>query len=42
MYTDNNARTIKVDFIEQETGYDVLSKVSTAIQSVIEARVDNQ
>jgi endonuclease G len=31
-----------VDFIEQETGYDVLSKVSTAIQSVIEARVDNQ
>ncbi len=30
-----------VDFIEQETGYDILSKVSTAIQNVIEARVDN-
>ena len=30
-----------VDFIEQETGYDILSKVSTSIQNSIEARIDN-
>jgi endonuclease G len=30
-----------VDFIEQETGFDLLSKVSTAIQNTIEARIDN-
>jgi endonuclease G len=30
-----------VDFIEQETGFDILSKVSTAVQSIVEARVDN-
>jgi len=31
-----------VDAIESATGYDLLSNVSTAIQSTIEARVDNQ
>lgn len=31
-----------VDMIEQETGYDILSKVSTGIQNVIESRIDNQ
>jgi endonuclease G len=31
-----------VDAIEQETGYDLLSKVSASIQSVVESRVDNQ
>jgi endonuclease G len=30
-----------VDFIEQETGYNILSNVSNAVQTVIEARVDN-
>jgi len=30
-----------VDFIEQETGFDVLSKVPVNIQNVIEARIDN-
>jgi endonuclease G len=30
-----------VDFIEQETGYDILSKVSVGTQSVIESRIDN-
>ena len=30
-----------VDFIEQTTGYDILSKVSTATQNIIEARIDN-
>lgn len=30
-----------VDFIEAETGYDLLSNVSTGIQAVVEARVDN-
>lgn len=30
-----------VDAIESETGYNILSKVSTAIQAVIEARIDN-
>lgn len=30
-----------VDFIEQETGYDILSKVPTGIQNVIESRIDN-
>jgi len=31
-----------VDMIEQETGYDILSKVSTGIQGTIESRIDNQ
>ncbi len=31
-----------VDAIEQVTGYDFLSNVSTSIQSVIESKVDNQ
>ncbi|OQP65401.1 endonuclease [Niastella vici] len=31
-----------VDAIESATGYDLLSNVSTSIQSVIEAQVDNQ
>lgn len=30
-----------VDYIENQTGYDFLSSVPTAIQSVIEAKVDN-
>ena len=30
-----------VDFIEQETGYNLLSNLSTSIQNNIEARVDN-
>ncbi len=33
---------VSVDSIESVTGYDFLSNVSTSIQSVIEARVDNQ
>ena len=33
---------ISVDALEQRTGYNFLSEVSTAIQAVIEARVDNQ
>ncbi len=32
---------VTVDSIEQATGYDFLSNVSTSVQSVIEARVDN-
>jgi len=32
---------VSVDFIEQETGFDLLSRVSTSIQNVIEARIDN-
>ena len=31
-----------VDFIEQETGYDLLSNVTTGIQNIIESRIDNQ
>ena len=30
-----------IDNIENETGYDFLNKVSTSIQDVLEARVDN-
>jgi endonuclease G len=30
-----------VDFVEQETGYNLLSALSTTIQNVIEARIDN-
>ncbi len=30
-----------VDFIEQETGYDILSALPTQIQNIVEARVDN-
>ena len=32
---------VSVDYIESMTGFDFLSNVSTSIQSVIEARVDN-
>jgi len=39
--TDWKTYRTSVDFIEQETGYDILSKVSTAIQNTIEARIDN-
>jgi len=39
--TDWRTYRTSVDFIEQETGYDLLSRVSSAIQGVIEARVDN-
>ena len=38
---DWKAFRTSVDFIEQETGYDILSKVSTGTQNTIEARVDN-
>jgi endonuclease G len=31
-----------VDFIEQETGYEILSNVPTGIQNSIESRIDNQ
>ncbi len=30
-----------VDAIEQQTGYDIISKVSPSVQNVIEARIDN-
>lgn len=30
-----------VDFIEQETGFDILSRVPVNIQNIIEARIDN-
>jgi endonuclease G len=33
---------VSVDYIESQTGYDFLSNVSTTIQNVIEANVDNQ
>ncbi len=39
--TDWKTYRTSVDFIEQETGYDVLSRVSTAVQNVVEARIDN-
>ncbi|MBI2427389.1 MAG: DNA/RNA non-specific endonuclease [Ignavibacteriales bacterium] len=51
MTNDNNqiSRTadwktfrVSIDAVEAATGYDFLSKVSTSIQSVIEATVDNQ
>ncbi|WP_229456940.1 hypothetical protein [Nostoc sp. CHAB 5715] len=32
---------VSVDSLESLTGYNFLSQVSTSIQSVIEARVDN-
>ena len=32
---------VRVDDIEQQTSYDLLSKLSTSIQNVIEARLDN-
>ncbi len=32
---------VSVDYIESQTGYDFLSNVSTTIQDVIEAKVDN-
>jgi endonuclease G len=31
---------VSVDFLEQETGYDLLSNVPVNIQSIIEAQVD--
>jgi endonuclease G len=33
---------VNVDYIEGQTGYNILSNVSSSVQSVIEARVDNQ
>lgn len=33
---------VSVDYVEGQTGYDFLSKVSTSVQSVIESTVDNQ
>jgi len=33
---------VSVDYIESQTGYDFLSNVSSTIQDVIEASVDNQ
>lgn len=41
--TNNDWKTYRtsVDFIEQETGYDLLSKVAVGIQNTIEARIDN-
>ncbi len=39
--TDWKTYRTSVDFIEQETGYDILSKVSTGIQNAIESRIDN-
>jgi endonuclease G, mitochondrial len=33
---------VSVDYLEQQTGYNFLSQVSSSTQSVIEARVDNQ
>lgn len=33
---------VSVDYIEGQTGYNLLSNVSSSVQSVIEARVDNQ
>lgn len=40
---DSNWRLyrVSVDFLEQKTGYDFLSKIPQAIQDVLEARVDN-
>jgi len=32
---------VTVDSIENATGYNFLSNVSTSVQSVIEARIDN-
>ena len=32
---------VSVDVIEQQTSYDLLSKVSTSIQSIIESKLDN-
>ncbi|MBU3713932.1 MAG: DNA/RNA non-specific endonuclease [Ferruginibacter sp.] len=39
--TDWRSFRTSVDYIEDQTGYDVLSKVSTSIQNVIEAKVDD-
>ncbi len=41
-YDDWRSYRVSVDSIESATGYDLLSNVSSSIQSVIEARVDNQ
>jgi len=47
MPNDNNIGTnwrqyrTSVDAIEQQTGYDIISKVSPSVQNVIEARIDN-
>jgi len=40
--TDWKQYRTSVDAIEAATGYDILSNVSTGVQSVIEAQVDNQ
>jgi endonuclease G len=40
--TDWRAYRVSVDQVEGMTGYDFFSNVPASIQSVIEARVDNQ
>jgi endonuclease G len=41
MNADWRTYRTSVDFIENETGYNLLSKVSNTIQNLIEARIDN-
>jgi endonuclease G len=41
MNADWRSYRTSVDFIENETGYNLLSKVSNTIQNLIEARIDN-
>jgi len=41
-YDDWRNYRVSVDYIEGQTGYNLLSNVSSSVQSVIEARVDNQ
>lgn len=40
--TDWKSYRVSVDKIEADTGYDLLSNVSTSVQGVLESRVDNQ
>lgn len=39
--TDWSTFRVSVDFIEEATGYDILSNLPVAVQDVLEARVDN-
>lgn len=41
-YDDWRLYRVSVDSIESATGYNLLSNVSSSVQSVIESRVDNQ
>lgn len=41
-YADWRSYRVSVDNLEQKLGYNFLSEVSSSIQSVVEARVDNQ